>query len=191
MLNHSIQPTPALTQAPVLETERLVLRGYRPDDLAEFAAMHRDPKFYRYLGGQPISREESWRRILTQQGHWTLMGFGYWAVEEKSTGKFIGSVGFADFNRDIKPSISGVPEIGWVLAPRVHGMGYATEAVRAVLAWGNRHFQTKETVCIIDSDNVPSLRVAQKFGYQEVARTTYKEQPIVILARPQEADTLG
>ena len=119
------------------------------------------------------------------------MGFGFWAVEEKSTGRFIGSVGFADFNRDIKPTISGVPEIGWVLAPRVHGMGYATEAVRAALAWGERHFQTKETVCIIDSDNVASLRVAQKFGYQEAARTTYKEQPVVIFTRKQQANAMG
>jgi RimJ/RimL family protein N-acetyltransferase len=178
-------------QVPVLETERLLLRGYRPDDLLEFAAMSADPDFYRYLGGQPISREEAWRRILTQQGHWALMGFGFWAVEEKSTTRFIGSVGFADFNRDIKPCISGVPEIGWALAPRVHGQGYATEAVRAALAWGNRHFQSNETVCIIDSDNLPSLRVAEKFGYQETARTTYKEQPIVVFTRQREADALG
>ena len=179
---------PALPEIPVLETERLLLRGYRADDLPEFAAMHRNPDFYRYLGGQPIAREEAWRRILTQQGHWSLMGYGLWAVEEKSTGRLVGSVGFADFNRDIQPSISGVPEIGWVLAPRVHGLGYATEAVRAALAWGHRHFHVKETVCIIDADNVASLRVARKFNYQELARTTYKEQPIVILTRPQEPE---
>ncbi|GGE99452.1 GNAT family N-acetyltransferase [Hymenobacter cavernae] len=173
-------PFPA--QIPVLETERLVLRGYQPNDLDEFAAMWTEPDFFRYLGGQPLTREEAWRRLLTHQGHWGLMGYGYWSVEEKSTGRFIGAVGFADLLRDITPSIIGLPEIGWVLAPRVHGLGYATEAVRAALNWGEQHFPQKQTVCIIDPDNTASLRVAQKFGYQELARTTYKDHPILILS---------
>ncbi|UOG77165.1 GNAT family N-acetyltransferase [Hymenobacter tibetensis] len=174
-----------LSEIPVLETERLLLRGYRPDDLVESAAMSASPEFYRYLGGEPISKEEAWRRILIQQGHWSLMGYGFWAVEEKSTGLYSGSIGFGDFNRDITPSISGMPEMGWVLAPRVHGRGYATEAVRAALAWGEQHFHTPQTVCIIDPDNVASLRVAHKFGYQQTAHTTYKQHPILILTRPQ------
>ena len=67
------------------------------------------------------------------------MGFGHWAVEEKASGDFIGDLGFADFKRDIQPSIQGLPELGWVLASRAHGKGYATEAVRAAIAWGAAH----------------------------------------------------
>jgi len=170
-------------QVPVLETERLLLRGYQLADLSEFAAMWTEPDFYRFLGGKPQSEEDVWRRLMGLVGHWVLMGYGYWAVEEKSTGRFIGNIGFSDYNRDLTPSIKGIPEIGWVLAPRVHGLGYATEAVRAALAWGDQHFAQKRTVCIIDPANTPSLHVAQKFGYQEFARTTYKEQPIIILSR--------
>ena len=162
-------------QIPTLETERLRLRGYQLADLAEFAAMWTEPSFYRFLGGKPQSEEDAWRRLMGLPGHWALMGYGYWAVEEKSTGRFIGNVGFSDYHRDMTPSIKGIPEIGWVLAPRVHGLGYATEAVRAALAWGDEHFTQERTVCIIDPENTPSLRVAQKFGYQEQARTIYKE----------------
>ncbi|WP_324675015.1 GNAT family N-acetyltransferase [Hymenobacter sp. GOD-10R] len=174
---------PSLTQVPVLETERLLLRGCRIDDLPEFTAIWQEPNFYRFLGGKPQSEEEVWRRMLAQQGHWSLMGYGYWSVEEKSTGRFIGNVGFSDFNRDLTPSIKGIPEIGWVLAPRVHGLGYATEAVQAALAWGEQNFPNKQTVCIIDPENVASLRIAEKFGYKELARIPYKEQPILLLSR--------
>lgn len=173
-----------LTQAPVLETARLLLRDHRPDDLPEYAALWTEPGFYRYLGGKPLAEEDVWRKMLAQQGHWFLMGYGYWAVEEKATGRFVGCVGFSDFNRQLTPSIKGIPEIGWVLAPRLHGQGYATEAIQAVLAWGEQHFQSRQTVCIIDPENVASLGVARKFGYQELARTTYRDQPIVVLSRP-------
>ncbi|MBC6988186.1 GNAT family N-acetyltransferase [Hymenobacter sp. BT491] len=168
---------------PVLETERLRLRGLQTQDLDEFLVMWSDPEFFRYLGGKPQKREEVWRRMIAQQGHWSLMGYGYWGVEEKSTGRFVGNVGFADFRRDLTPSIEGMPEIGWVLAPRVHGLGYATEAVQAALEWGEQHFEPKQIACIIDPDNAASLRVAHKFGFQEIARTTYNNEPILVLQR--------
>ena len=68
--------------------------------------------------------------MLRYAGHWQWMGFGFWALEEKSTGAFAGELGFAEFKRELEPSIQGIPEIGWVLAPHAHGKGYATEAVR-------------------------------------------------------------
>jgi len=178
-----VSALPLLQVVPVLDTARLVLRGHQIDDLSEYTAMWQNPGFYRYLGGNPLGEEEVWRKMLAQQGHWLLMGYGFWAIEEKSTGRFIGCVGFSDYHRDLTPSIQGIPEIGWVLAPRVHGLGYATEAVTAVLAWGEQQFATAQTVCIIDPDNAGSLRVAHKFGYQHLALTTYKEHPILIMSR--------
>ncbi|GAA3950457.1 GNAT family N-acetyltransferase [Hymenobacter algoricola] len=169
--------------APLLETGRLVLRPDQPTDLAPFVAMWAEPDFHRHLGGKPITEEEAWAKLLRNAGLWPVLGFGYWAMEEKSSGRFIGQVGFADFQRAIDPSLKGVPEIGWVLAPAVHGRGYATEAVRAVLAWGDAHFAPARTVCLIDPENRASLRVAEKCGYRLLARTTYKEQPILVLAR--------
>jgi RimJ/RimL family protein N-acetyltransferase len=170
-------------EVPVIETRRLKMRGHRLDDFAACAAMWADPIVTQHIGGKPFSEEEVWARMLRYVGHWAWMGFGYWAIEEKDTGDFVGELGFADYKRDIKPSIEGVPELGWALAPRVHGKGYATEAVRAAVAWGEKQFGSARTVCLIHPENLASIRVAGRCGYQEFQRTTYKGHPTIMFAR--------
>src|SRR5688500_3429452 len=108
---------------PTLQTPRLVLRAHALSDFDAAVAMWADPVVVRYTIGQPSTAQRTWLRLLTYLGHWDLMGYGYWAVEEKATGRFIGEVGFADFKRGLDPSIEGVPELGWVLAPHAHGKG--------------------------------------------------------------------
>ena len=152
----------------------------RPD---ECVAMWADPIVTRFIGGTPSTAQRTWLRLLAYVGHWSLMGFGYWAIEEKPTGKFVGEVGFADFKRDIAPSMQHVPELGWALSPGVHGKGYATEAVRAVLAWGDSHFRETRTVCMISPENVASIRVAEKCGYKEFERTLLNKEPTLFFAR--------
>lgn len=123
---------------------------------------------------------------MTFAGHWQMLGFGYWAVEEKSSGKYIGDLGFGDFKRDVTPSIDGVPELGWGIASHCHGNGYATEGVRAAIAWGDKHFKSKSMermVCMVDPDNKPSIRVAAKLDFKEFARTTYLETPSILFER--------
>ncbi|PJJ60360.1 GNAT family N-acetyltransferase [Hymenobacter chitinivorans] len=176
---------PLAAPIPVLSTSRLVLREHRFTDLPAFTSIFQKPEFYAFLGGQPQPEEDVWIKILRYNGHWSLLGFGYWAVEETATARYIGAVGFGDWHRALEPSLKGEPEIGWVLDPAVHGRGYATEAVAAALAWGEEHFTCSRTVCIIDPDNAPSLRVAAKHGYQPIAETTYKGKPIIVLSRPQ------
>jgi RimJ/RimL family protein N-acetyltransferase len=168
---------------PILETERLKLRGQRVKDFAACAAMWADPIVTRHFGGKCLNEEEAWSRFLRYVGHWSLLGFGYWVVEEKSTGGFAGEIGFADYKRDMESPLKNAPEIGWVLASNSHGKGYATEAVRAALAWGDRHFEAPQTSCIINPENLPSIRVAQKCGYRELLRTTYKGQPAIVFVR--------
>lgn len=170
---------------PILETERLRLRGHRLEDFVHSAAMWADAKVTKHIGGQPLSEEESWTKFLRYVGHWSLMGFGYWVVEERASGNFLGEIGFADYKRDIQPSLKEVPEIGWVLAAHAHGKGFATEAVRAAVAWGDTHFHSQRTVCIIAPENLPSIRVAEKCGYQEFQRTTYKGKPALMFERKQ------
>ena len=172
-----------MMDVPVIETARLRLRRHDAGDLDACAAMWADPFVTRHIGGRPFSREEVWARILRYVGHWTLMGYGYWALVEKESGSFIGDLGFADFKRDLDPSLGDDPEIGWVLATRVHGRGYATEAVSAAVAWGERCFGPRRTVCLIDPDNAASIRVAGKCGYRELRRTTYKGEPTIVFAR--------
>ena len=111
------------------------------------------------------------------------MGYGPWAIEEKASGQFIGTVGLFDFKRNIEPALGDAPEVGWVLAPRAHGQGYASEAVAAALAWAENYFGPVRMVCLIHPENVSSLRVAAKFDFCEYARTTYKGEPGVLLER--------
>ncbi len=168
---------------PILHTERLTLRQHRLEDFPASARMWADPQVTRYIRDTPFTEEEAWSRLLRFIGHWALLGFGYWAIEEKQTGQFIGEIGFADYKRDLKPSLQGMPEIGWVFATHAHGKGYATEAVRAVVAWGDTHFEAKRTACIIAPDHAASIRVAAKAGYKELQATTYHGHPTVIYVR--------
>src|SRR5215467_762183 len=102
-------PSPSVVEVPILETERLRLRGHHLDDFPHSAALWADPKVTRHIGGKPFTEEETWTRFLRCIGHWSLLGFGYWVVAEKATGTFVGEVGFADYKRDLKPSLKGIP----------------------------------------------------------------------------------
>ena len=179
---------PQCVEVPMIETQRLRLRGHRPLDFSNCAAMWADPLVTRYIGGKPLSEEDVWARMLRYLGHWAWLGFGYWVVEEKATGSFAGELGFSDWKRKIEPSLKGVPELGWVLAKHAHGQGYATEAARAAIAWGDANIVSAQpalgkTVCIIHPEHLRSIRVAEKCGFKEVLRTTYKEEPTVLFAR--------
>jgi RimJ/RimL family protein N-acetyltransferase len=178
-------PSPQTTtpSPPAIETERLILRGHRLEDFAESAAMWADPEVTRYISGRPFSAEEVWARLLRYVGHWSLMGFGYWVIREKDSGRFVGEVGFVDYKREIQPALGGAPESGWVLASWAHGKGFATEAVRAALAWGALSFGSTRTVCLINPANLRSIRVAEKCGYTERHRTVYQGHPTVIFER--------
>jgi RimJ/RimL family protein N-acetyltransferase len=169
--------------APVIETERLRLRPHQSGDLADCVAMWSDPVVVRYTLGSPSPPQRTWMRILAYRGHWALLSYGYWAVEEKTSRRYIGELGFADFKRDIEPSIAGVPELGWALVPQFHGKGYATEALSAAVAWGDQHFANGRTVCIIHRDNHRSFRVAEKLGYRAIFSTTGSAEPSTVLAR--------
>lgn len=168
---------------PVLETARLRLRAHRPGDHEACTALWADPEVTRYIGGRPFTAEETWRRMLASIGLWSMLGYGYWAVEEKATGRYIGDLGFADFRREIDPSLRDMLEFGWVLSPAAHGQGYASEAVAAATEWAQRHLPDKRAVCIIAPDNLPSIRVAEKAGFREWRRTTYHGGPTVVFAR--------
>lgn len=171
---------------PALDTERLTLRGHTVADFDESAAMWGDALVTRYIGGRPFSPEEVWGRLLRYAGLWALLGFGYWVVRERDSGRFVGEVGFANFRRDLgdlSSHLDGVPETGWVLAPWAHGRGFATEAVRAALAWGDTQLGTARTACLIAPENAASIRVATRCGYREAARTTYKGTDTAIFER--------
>lgn len=169
---------------PKIETSRLILRPHEAADLDACVAVWQDPIVYRYTIGSASNEGRTWSRITSYRGHWELMGYGYWAVEEKSSGSYIGDMGFGNCVREIQPSLKGTPEMGWMLTTRVHGKGYATEALKAVMSWGEKNLKTNRTVCLIHPENHPSLRVAEKLGYRNPVQIILEGQPSLLFERP-------
>ncbi len=96
-----------IREAPRIETERLILREFRAGDLDAHAATLGDEEIMRHIGGKPLNREDSWRRLLMGIGMWSLVGIGPWAVERKSDCAMVGHCGFFQFHREMTPSILG------------------------------------------------------------------------------------
>src|SRR6188474_3703393 len=108
-----------------LETERLILRMYHLSDFEDHFNLCADPDVMRYLiGGKPLSRYEAFRHMAYLVGHWELLGYGHFAVEEKASGRFIGRIGF------LNPAGWPAFEIGWTLAREAWGKGFAIEGAR-------------------------------------------------------------
>lgn len=142
---------------PVIETERLILREFREstdfDSYAEFYGSD----LTKYYGG-PLDRVAAWRAAAAMMGHWTIRGYGAWAVEEKSTGDFCGMVGL--WNPEGWPE----REITWGIVEHKQGLGIAAEAAERsktyayeTLGWGSVYS------CILD-ENIASIRLAEKIG---------------------------
>lgn len=142
---------------PTVETERLVLRGWKEDDAEGLAKLYGTEENTRYISGV-LSPEGAWRMVAQRIGHWHLRGFGMFAVEEKSSGAFVGHAG---------PNFpAGWPEreIGWGLVPDFHGKGYASEAARAGLGFAYEVLGWDTAISLIDPANLPSQKVAERLG---------------------------
>ncbi|MEM5515937.1 GNAT family N-acetyltransferase [Henriciella sp. AS95] len=168
---------------PILKTDRLLLRGAEASDFEASAAMWGDPAVVKHIGGQTRDRQDAWFTLCRMRGMWDVAGYGNWVVCEKSTGKFLGEVGLANFMRGLKPDISEFPEAGWAYATHAHGKGYATEALQAVLDWSDEALQAARIVCIIDTEHVASRRVAEKCGFRFVMMTEYRGNEVQLFER--------
>src|SRR5471032_3483157 len=159
---------PGLTLArldgPVLETERLKLRRWRETDIEPNTAMLADPASGRFItaDGKPVTDAfVGWRNTAIMSGHWALHGFGLFAVEEKSSGKFVGRVG-----PWFPPGWPGF-EVGWGIARDFRGKGYAVEAARAAIDWSFATFELDSIIHCIDRENTASQAVARRLGAEK------------------------
>ncbi|MCC2977864.1 GNAT family N-acetyltransferase [Sphingomonas sp. PL-96] len=166
----------------MIETERLILS--RPT-LADFEAnytMFGDERVTTYLGG-PMGREDSWKNLLRNIGHWAAFGYGIFALHEKQGRRLVGQAGLAHFQRGFGDAFDPYPEAAWVIAADAQGKGYATEAVQAVHGWLAVQRDPGRTVCLIHPDNQPSRGVAAKLGYQPFGEVRHRDAPGILFAR--------
>lgn len=150
--------------APPLTTARLVMRGFTDADLEPFAAMNADPRVMEFFPA-PLTRAQSDELAARIVGAWSA-GFGLWALEEASTGAFLGFTGFAapTFDASFTPAI----EVGWRLGAHAWGRGYATEAATAALEWGASRLDPPrgEVVSFTAAINVRSRAVMERLGFE-------------------------
>lgn len=144
-----------------LETDRLLLRGWRDDDLEPFAAMNADGKVMEFYPAT-LGREQSDAFVKRIRQSLDENGFGLYAAAVKSTGDFIGYAGFAKagFPAAFTPAV----EIGWRLAFHSWGQGYATEAAKACLTHGFSEPGFDELVSFTTRDNKRSIAVMERIG---------------------------
>ena len=160
---------------PVLHTERLLLRGFTHEDFEPFARIVSDPEVVRYLdNGAPISREDCWRGMALFIGHWHLRGYGWWAVEDRHSGEFLGRIGL--YNPEGWPGI----EVGWLLRQDVWGAGLATEGATAALDFAFDVVGAGHVISLIDTRNARSIRVAEKIGEHFEEDLDFKGKPVAV-----------
>ena len=149
------------TNAPIIETERLILRRWQEADIEPNAEMLADPVSGRFItsDGKPVTDSFfGWRNAAIMAGHWALHGFGMFVVEEKQTGLFVGRVG-----PWWPPGWPGL-EVGWGIASRFRGKGYAVEAATASIDWVFAQSAIDQIVHCIDHENIASQNVARRLG---------------------------
>ena len=142
---------------PEIETERLLLRGWRASDAEPIMSIFKDAENSKYIGGVK-PRWQAWRHFAMILGHWHLRGFTAFAVEEKASGNALGYVG------PWYPEEWPEPEIGYALLPEAQGKGYATEASLASLKYAYDELGWETAISLIDKENIGSKHVAGKLG---------------------------
>lgn len=144
-----------------IRTQRLLLRAWKEEDLEPFAQMNADPRVREFFPGLQ-TREESDASVNRALGHIQKYGWGLWAVSLLDTGEFIGFIGIAHvpFSASFTPAV----EIGWRLAHRYWGQGYATEGALACLKYGFETLQLQEIVAFTTPANKRSRSVMEKIG---------------------------
>jgi RimJ/RimL family protein N-acetyltransferase len=166
---------------PQIETDRTVMRGWRPDDVDPYGRWMADPEVSRYIGGM-LDAEQAWRSVAAHIGHWQLRGYGQWAVERKEDQALIGRVGLWN------PGGWVGLEVGWTLRRDAWGRGYAQETAHAAIQWAWDNLATEALISVIDPRNAASIKVAERLGMHfrrdQLLRGTIPVQIYEIRRRP-------
>jgi RimJ/RimL family protein N-acetyltransferase len=157
-----------------IETGRLLLRSWQPSDFEEFARISADPEVMRYIAtGQAATRAQAWQAMALFLGHWSMRGYGQWAAEERTTGRFVGRIGL--WNPEGRPGL----EVGWLLDRACWGRGLATEGARATLSYALATL-ADHVISLIHPKNRRSIRVAEKIGEQFQCEEDLDGRPVLV-----------
>lgn len=161
-----------MTACPTLTTERLTLRPHRRADYDTFAAFYTTERSQ--MVGGPLPATTVWYGFCSDAAHWSLMGFGHWAIERVSDGAFMGQIGLQH------PPHYPEREFGWILFADYEGQGYAHEAAAAVRDWTFGTLGWSDMVSYIDPANARSIRLAERRGaVRDEAAPAYDEGDLV------------
>ncbi|MFY0615342.1 MAG: GNAT family N-acetyltransferase [Hyphomicrobiaceae bacterium] len=167
-----------------LETERLRLRQWRPDDIEPMALFLADEDANRYRGaGRGLTRDEAWNHLCSTIGQWTLRGYGEFAVTETETGQLVGWAGLWH------PSLLDEPELAWSLFPQAQGRGYATEAASRVMRWAAEDLRLPPLFSFVHPDNTPSRKLAERLGAVLEGKTVFRGEPRLVYRHRDLATT--
>ncbi|WP_420863831.1 GNAT family N-acetyltransferase [Algirhabdus cladophorae] len=145
-----------LAEIPVLETQRLVLRGPEAEDYPDFKATFSSYRS-RFMGG-PLNAYEAWMLYAAEMGHWHIRGFGMWMIHDKETDATYGMAG------GWQPAKWPEAEIAWIIWPDKAGKGYALEATSAVRDYYYAQKGWTTAVSYLDPKNLDSIRLAERLG---------------------------
>ncbi len=162
----------------VLETERLILRRFTPEDAAENFRIYTDPENMRFMGRQPDSVEfERYHIHKHIANYYDRHEFGLWAAVLKEDGRLIGRCGL------LYQPVEGTEEVevSYLIDRPYWGRGLATEAARAVVKLGFEHYGFPRIVALINPENVGSVRVAEKVGLKYERDVNFRDYGQVAL----------
>jgi RimJ/RimL family protein N-acetyltransferase len=158
-----------------IETPRLLLRRWRPEDVDALAGIYADPAIVGRLG--PLTREDAQATIARYEHHWDTLGFGRFAVEDRATGRLVGRVGVMR-----QPDWTETPEqdeVGWVVAADRWGEGLATEAAAGSIHDAFDRVGLARVVSFTLAENLASRRVMEKCGLEYRGVADWKGRPHV------------
>jgi RimJ/RimL family protein N-acetyltransferase len=165
-------------RAVLIETDRLLLRRFSPEDLDHFVALHSEPEVTRFI--RPLGREEAAERLHRDEVEWAERGHGILAVFEKAGGEFVGRAGLKYW-----PQFDET-ELGWALRREAWGQGYATEAARACRDWGLAELDVPYLTAMIVPVNARSIAVAERLGMSAIREDELLGEAVVVYAVERE-----
>ncbi|MCT4556701.1 MAG: GNAT family N-acetyltransferase [Pelagimonas sp.] len=165
--------------APVLQTERLTLRGPEIGDFDALCAYFQDPRSA--FNGGPRTPVEVWTTLTSSVGHWHLRGYGLWFITGRDDGRFMGFAGI------IHPMDWPEAELGYGITAQAEGKGIAFEAVQAARQGAATHFGLTHLPSYPSPQNLRSLALVKRLGATYEGDITLRETVAQVWRHPEVA----